>query len=251
MIFEIPTSSVLRHRTSGPLLLLLLFGAACTAAQNPPENEGEANVAPGINARYKSASLDVDHWVERFSGESREVYVARYEVLEALGLEPGDRIADVGAGTGLYTQLLAESVGPQGRVYAVDISRPFLDFIAENAAADGLDNVTTVLGEDRTSNLPAAAVDVIFHCDTYHHFEFPKTMTADLARALAPGGEMFVLDFERIPGVSSDFILGHVRADKATVISEIETSGFELVEEVDLEGLSENYLLKFRKVDAP
>ncbi len=65
------------------------------------------------------------------------------------------------------------------------------------------------------------------------------------------GGDMFVVDFERIPGLSSNFILGHVRAPKATVIAEIEASGFKLVEEIDLKGLKENYLLRFRKVATP
>ena len=72
-------------------------------------------------------------------------------------------------------------------------------------------------------------------------------MVQDLSRALVAGGEMFVLDFERIEGVSSDFALSHVRAGKEVVISEIESSGFVLVEEIDLPGLEENYLLRFRK----
>ncbi|MCB1036811.1 MAG: methyltransferase domain-containing protein, partial [Acidobacteria bacterium] len=190
-------------------------------------------------------------WVGRFSSESREVFVARFKVLKALGLKPGQRVADVGAGTGLYTRLLAKAVGPAGKVYAVDISQPFLDLIAADAAAAGLANVTTVLGEDHSARLPDASVDVVFHCDTYHHFEYPRSMTRDLARALRPGGEMFVLDFERIPGISSAFILNHVRASKETVISEIEASGFELVEELDLPSLEENYLLRFRKSRSP
>lgn len=235
---------------SGPLLMLLLLATGC-AAQGPrggQEGPGdETNVAPGINEKYTADDINVESWVERFSGESREVYVARAEVLDALGLEPGDRVADVGAGTGLFTQPLAAAVGSQGKVYAVDISKPFLDLIAANAAADGLAQVETVLGEDRTSNLADASVDVVFHCDTYHHFEYPKTMTRDLARALGPGGKMFVLDFERIPGTSSPFILRHVRAAKQAVIAEIEASGFDFEEEIELPGLEENYLLRFRK----
>ena len=257
MQLKAPRHPLMLPGLASPLLALLLI-AACATKGLPPDSppsedpgagpaSEETSVAPGINSRYTADNVDLDRWVSRFSGESREVYVARFEVVEALGLEPGDRIADVGAGTGLYTQLLANSVGPSGKVYAVDISQPFLDFIAENAAEDGYENVETILGEDHTSNLPDASVDVIFHCDTYHHFEYPKTMTADLARALAPGGEMFVIDFERIPGVTSSFLLGHVRADKETVTSEIEASGFELVEQIHLEGLSENYMLRFRK----
>ena len=72
-------------------------------------------------------------------------------------------------------------------------------------------------------------------------------MNKDLARSLVSGGDLYVLDFERIEGVSSDFILGHVRAGKEVVISEIESSGFVFVEEIDMPDLKENYLLHFSK----
>ena len=208
----------------------------------------EQNVAPTINERFKNPELDVEMWADRFSGESREVFTARFEVLEALGLRSGQRVADVGAGTGLYVKLFAQAVGAEGRVYAIDIAQKFLDFVDENAKADGLTQVTTLLGADRTTHLPTQSVDVVFHSDTYHHFEYPMTMSRDLARALVDGGDMFVLDFEKVPGQSSDFVMGHVRAGKETVIEEIESSGFKLVREIDVVGLDENYLLHFRKV---
>ena len=244
-------------RTLLLIWVLFLFGCAAPdpsveSATPAPDGEptdvaGETNVNPDINRGYKSPELDVERWAERFTGESREVFSARFEVLAALGLEPGDRIADIGAGTGLYVQLFAQSVGPNGKVYAVDIAGPFLKFIEESAAADGLTNVTTVLGKDKTSNLPDGSVDVVFHSDVYHHFEFPLTMNQDLARALTDGGELFVLDFERIPGITREWTLNHVRAGKEVVRTEIESSGFTFVEEVELPGLEENYLLRFRK----
>lgn len=234
------------------LLVLCLCASGCAVPEAPPAPAAplapqEQNVSPDINDNYKSPELDVERWAERFSGESREVFAARFEVLAAIALEAGDRIADVGAGTGLYTQLFAETVGPKGQVYAVDIAEPFLKFIAENATADGLTNVQTVLGEDRTSRLPAGSVDVIFHCDTYHHFEYPMSMNRDLARALVDGGELFVLEFERIPGVTPDWVLEHVRAGKAVVREELEGSGFTFVEELAVPGLKDNYLLRFKK----
>lgn len=236
-----------RAPIAGALSLVLL--AACAAAPDAMSDAaGEANVAPDINTNYRDPSLDAQMWAERFEGESREVFVARYDVLEALGLEPGDRIADLGAGTGLYTKIFAEAVGPEGEVYAIDIAEPFLEFIAENAAADGLTNVTTVLGADRSTNLDDGAVDAVFTSDVYHHFEYPLSMNADIARSLAPGGEYIVVDFERIPGVSTEFVLGHVRAGKETVIEEVTSQGFEFVEEVEFDAFEETYFLRFRKL---
>jgi len=225
--------------------------AACsnepTVLSSPGASTAEQNVRPEINNSFKDPDVRVRTWAARFSGESREVFSQRHEVLAALNLQPGDRIADIGAGTGLYVKLFAETVGEAGKVYANDISQPFLDFIRENATSDGLTNVETVLGADKTSGLPDASVDVIFHSDVYHHFEYPRSMVRDLARMLVAGGEMFVLDFERIEGVTPQRLLDHVRAGKEVVIEEIESSGFQLVEEVELANLQENYLLRFKK----
>ena len=241
----------MHHSFRSLCLVITMCIVACTNVGDKPATSGvlaeEANVQPDINNTYKDPDLDPEMWAERFTGESREVFAQRNKVLAALKLQSGDRIADIGAGGGLYVKLFAEAIGPEGLVYAVDIAQPFLDFIQENARADNLENVKTVLGEDKTSNLPDASVDVIFHSDTYHHFEYPRTMVQDLSRALVDGGEMFVLDFERIEGFSSEVTLNHVRADKEVVISEIESAGFILVEEIDLPELKENFLLRFRK----
>lgn len=228
--------------------LLLLPGFAALAQPQPATAPpAEPAVRPDINETYRSPTLDPGRWAANFSHPSREAFAAREAVVAAMALERGDHVADIGAGTGIFVPLFAAAVGAEGRVYAVDIARPFLDWIAQRAAASGLANVTTILGEDDTSNLPPGTLDVIFHSDTYHHFERPVALTRDHARALKRHGELFVLDFERIEGVSSDFILGHVRAGKETVIAEIESAGFELVGEIELPELRENYLLHFRK----
>jgi ubiquinone/menaquinone biosynthesis C-methylase UbiE len=202
----------------------------------------EASVAPTINQNFKSADLDVEGWATRFTGESREAFHARMDVLKALGLKPGDTVADVGAGTGLYTRLFAQTVGPKGKVYATDIAPKFLAYIAQNAAKDGLKNVQTIQGGDRSTNLPPASVDVVFHSDVYHHFEFPDAINADIRRALKADGRLYVLELSKTGGQSS-----HVRAPKENVIAEIEKSGFRLVEQVNVPGLRDNYLLHFRK----
>lgn len=234
-----------------PALATAQSGAAATAPSRPAmpaaPASAERSVRPGINDPYRDPRLNVRELAEGFAGESREAYAARFDVLRAMALKPGQRIADIGAGTGIYVPLFAGAVGPRGRVYAVDIAPPLLKWIEATAKRQGLAQVTTVLGTDRTTNLAEASVDVVFSSDVYHHFEYPQTMLADLSRALVSGGTMYVLDFERIEGVSSDWILGHVRAGKETVIREIEAAGFELVREVDLPVLRENYLLQFRK----
>lgn len=218
--------------------LLLTLAPISSGLSQTPEN----NVAPTINSNFKSTELDVESWATRFTGESREVFHARHDVVKALQLKPGEAIADIGAGTGLYTRLFAGAVGPTGHVYATDIAPPFLAYIAANAKKDGLKNVTTIQGGDRDTNLKEASVDVAFSSDVYHHFEYPLTMNASIRRALKPGGRLYVLEMEK-----SGSQTAHVRAPKPDVIAEIEKSGFKLVEQVPVPGLKDNYLLQFRK----
>jgi len=225
-----------------PLLFVTLLSPLALLAQ-------EESVKPGINEKFLDRKLKPDEWVQRFEVESREVYSARMEVLEACGIEPGDFIADVGAGTGLYTQVFAEATGAEGWVYAVDINPRFLEHIQRQAAAHEHANVTTVLCPEKSIALPHNSVDVVFICDTYHHFEYPAASLASILTALRPGGKLVVIDFERIPGVTSDWIMNHVRAGKEVFSQEIVDAGFTLETEKDLEGLEENYFLIFRKPD--
>ena len=182
---------------------------------------------------------------EIFEGESRELFPARNEILAATGVRPGMRIADIGAGTGLYTRLFADATGEKGWVYAVDISTRFLEHINERSAAQR--NVTAVLGQQDSVRLPPGSIDLAFLCDTYHHLEYPEASLQSIHEALAKGGVLVVVDFERIPGQSRDWVLGHVRAGKEVFRKEIEKAGFQFLEEKKVPGLQENYLLRFRK----
>jgi predicted methyltransferase len=112
-------------------------------------------------------------------------------------------------------------------------------------AAEGLAQLRTVLGGERDARLPAGGVDLVFTSDTYHHFEYPQAMLASLHAALKPGGRLVVIDYERIPGDPTPWILGHVRAGRETVMAEIEAAGFGLLRSHDF--LRENYFLEFRR----
>lgn len=212
----------------------LLFAASAGAQQT--------DVA-GLNERYKDPDLQVEVWVGRFESEGREVFDFREEIVASIGLEPGQAIADVGAGTGLYEPLFAAAVGAAGTVYAVDIVPRFIEHIATKAAEQNLTQIETVLGDDRSTGLAEGSVDVVFVCDTYHHFEDHEAMLASIHQALRPGGRFVVVDYERIePRIE------HIRADKAQFTAEIEANGFRLTEEVEIEGMVENYVLHFERI---
>src|SRR5690606_17872941 len=174
------------------LSLLLLTG--CLVAVSSAQ---EKSVKPGINDAFRSPNAQ--EFVERFETESREVFQHRRKILEACRIEPGQTVADIGAGTGLFTRMLSDAVGDKGRVIAVDIAKEFLDHIQATSAKLGQKNVETVLCTADSTELPENSVDVAFICDTYHHFEFPLKTMASLRRALKPGGRVIVIDFHRIP----------------------------------------------------
>lgn len=221
-----------------------VLGSASTAGSSAPA--AEEDVRPGINENFLDPTMNVQEWVQRFEGESREIYSARTRIARACGFAPGMDIADVGAGTGLFTFLFAQDVGRDGTVYAVDISPKMIEHIGERSAERGMTQVRPVLASVRECNLAADSVDAVFVCDTYHHFNYPMTTLASIRSALRLGGSLIVVDFERIPGVSREWTLGHVRAGKEVFRQEIEDAGFVFVEEIEVEGLEENYFLRFR-----
>ena len=108
-------------------------------------------------------------------------------------------------------------------------------------------NITGVLCNENSTNLPANSVDVAFICDTYHHFEFPAETMASIHRALKKNGHLIMIDFNRIEGLTREWLMDHVRANKETFRSEIEAVGFKLETEKKIDGFKENYFLKFIK----
>ena len=210
------------------------------------QQTAETSVNPGINDNFLQPNLDIEQWMGRFEVESREVFAARQQVLQAVGLQPGQCIADIGAGTGLYTGLFSQATGQDGWVYAVDIAPSFVQHIRDRVAADRLANVSVALCAADSITLPPDCVDIAFVCDTYHHFEFPQKTLASIHRALKPQGELVVIDFERIPGQSREWLINHVRAGKKEFRGEIELAGFEFIKEEPIEGFRENYFLRFR-----
>ena len=159
----------------------------------------------------------------------------------------GATVADVGSGTGLFIPYLAEKTGTGGTVIAVDIVPKFLDHVRQKAAERNLKHVETHLCAEDSIKLPRNSLDVIFTCDTYHHFEYPAHTLKSMFEAMKKGGMLYVIDFERVEGVSREWIMGHVRAGKSVVKEEITSAGFQFVEEITPECLEENYLIRFTK----
>jgi SAM-dependent methyltransferase len=223
------------------VLLLLAWAPSRLPAQ-------EAGAPAELNRPFQAP--DISSFAARFETESREVFANRDAIVAWLGLKPGMAVADVGAGTGAFTVPIARAVGASGTVFALDISPEFIRHIAERTETDGLANVVPVVCTQRSARLPARSVDLVFLCDTYHHFEHPAESLASIRKALRPGGSLVLIEFDRHDG-ASDFIKNHVRANPAEFTREIEAAGFRRVDSPPITGLKENFAARFRLADSP
>lgn len=165
-------------------------------------------------------------WLER---EDRYEEEQPELVLEAMKLEPGDVVADVGTGTGFYARQLARAVAPGGRVYGVDIQPEMLEFLRQLSEDEGVSGIVPVLAEPDDPKLPEGELDWILLADVYHEMAEPEPVLAKMRRALAPEGKVALLEY-RVEDGSGD----HIKADHAMsvrqVLSEWKPAGFDLVE---------------------
>jgi ubiquinone/menaquinone biosynthesis C-methylase UbiE len=218
----------------------VIFVCACLTAVVAAQ---ESSVKPGINDSYDKTT--VEKKVKQFERANRDVVQKQNDILDICLLKPGMDVADVGAGSGLFTRLFAAKVKPQGKVYAVDITRKFIEHIERTCKEQNIKNVEGVVCPPHSINLKPNSVDLVFTCNTYHHFEYPQKTLASVHAALRKGGRLIVIDFSKKEGVGPKWVMGHVRAGKKTVTDEITKAGFKLIDEVPL--MKAQYVLRFEK----
>lgn len=206
----------------------------------------EKNVNPGINQHYENANPAI--WRDVFESNRREIFIRRHDILRALELKSGMDVADVGAGTGFFSLMFAKQVAPDGKVYAVDITENFVKDIEQRARDAGIKNITGIQNNPRSTELPKDSVDLVFICDTYHHFEYPFSTLASIRKALRDDGKLVIVDFIRKPGFSSLWVMDHVRAGSDVVIKELEALGFRFSARKDF--MQSQYFLEFVKQPA-
>ena len=142
------------------------------------------------------ASRPAEEWKKTLEQASRVDNLKVDEIVTRVALKPGQVVADLGAGTGLFSVPLAKAVGSSGRVYAVDIDKGFFPHITEKAGEQHLTNVKTVLGEFTDPKLPARDVDLAFMHDVLHHVQDRATYIRNAARYLKPSGRFVVVDYK-------------------------------------------------------
>ena len=212
------------------LLVSLASTAACAQDTHPVTHRA---IAPVMTA-------DSADWLERPEREAEEHPRA---AIEALHIPPGSTVADVGAGSGYLSRMLAQTVGSSGLVYASDIQPRMIELLKDNMARAHVTNYRAVVGTETDPHLPAGRIDLILMADVYHEFSHPREMLRSMRQALKPGGRLVLLEYRK-----EDPQVPIKEAHKMSVKmvrQELEPEGFEF--ERTIESLPRQHILIFRK----
>jgi ubiquinone/menaquinone biosynthesis C-methylase UbiE len=152
-------------------------------------------------------------------------------MLKALHIAPGDTVCDMGCGNGFYTVPLSRLVGPEGRVYAVDVQGEMLTLLRARLRKEKIGNVKPILGDFWDPKLPAGKVDLILLVDVYHEFSYPEPMLRAMRNSLKPTGRLALVEF-RLEDPEVPIKLLH-KMSKAQILTEFSPNGLKLVEEFD------------------
>lgn len=199
-----------------------------------------------VTAVPSSAQLGgrpAEEWIKTLDGPQRIADLKIGEVVSALKLQPGQIVADIGAGTGLFEVPLAQAVGPTGRVYAVEIDAGFFPEIRKRVAAAQVTNVETVLGKFTDPALPVKNIDLALFHDVMHHVQERAAYIKTLTAYLAPSGRIVVVDYDGTAGPhSTDPTL---QVPREQLVGWMKDAGLRQVEDVKL--FKDKYYLAFAR----
>jgi 2-polyprenyl-3-methyl-5-hydroxy-6-metoxy-1,4-benzoquinol methylase len=189
---------------------------------------------PPAKKKYKGRQIaDTMHylgagWLTR---EERQREEDCAMLLEALEIQPGQTVCDMGCGNGFYTLQMAKRVGEQGKVLAVDIQPEMLHLLSERAKAEEIANIEPIIGTVIDPNLPPDSVDLILLVDVYHEFSHPEQMLRAMRKALKPRGRIALAEF-RLEDPNVPIKLLH-KMSKEQILKEFPPNGFKLVRQFD------------------
>jgi predicted methyltransferase len=203
----------------------VVVGVSATAAVGAAASTAQA---PQTAQEVHRLHTDPAAYIKALEDPARDAYQKPHEVLTALGLKPGEVIADIGAGSGYFTLRLAHHVGPTGRVYGVDISPDMIRHLNQRVRDSGLANVSTILALPNDPLLPQP-VDRFFFVDVWHHIEDHAGYLALMKKQLKPGGQVVMIDFHK-----KELPVGPpagMKIAREDLITEMDAHGFQLSRE--------------------
>ena len=187
-----------------------------------------AAVAPSF---AQLAPRKADAWVATLEGPQRVASQKIDQVLARLSLKPGMVVADIGAGSGLFSRPLAQAVAPSGKVYAVDIQQDLLDYINKRSQQAGIRNIDTVLGGYDDPRLPARDIDLAFINDVLHHIRDRAVYLKALGAYLKPSGRIAIIEMNKDDPDTPHRSQPELLVSRAQILDWMSAAGFKLVGE--------------------
>ena len=183
----------------------LLIGAIAISASGKFQDGGRYvkmtdHDPDGIGVSYMGREIaqvmghEAADWLDRPERENEE---APSMLVRSLHLQHGTKIADIGAGSGYLSFMMAKYVGPSGKVYAEDIQPEMLEIVKNKAAQNGIQNVEPWLGTVTDPQLPADSMDLMIMVDVYHEFDHPYEMVQNMVKELKTGGRLVFVEYRK------------------------------------------------------
>jgi protein-L-isoaspartate O-methyltransferase len=177
---------------------------------------------------------------EQLESASQAVFRYRVAIVGLLQLKPGMTAADIGAGSGFLSRVMAQQVGPSGRVFATERDPKMVAYVADRARAEGLANVVAVQEKEAATGLEPATVDAVAVVNAFSGFSKPREMVESIAATLKPGGTLLIVDLPREgQGPSATGI------DADDVVALVTAAGFARISESTV--VPGQYAIRFRK----
>ena len=203
------------------------IGSLCVAAvliAVPARAQQHGGQKPGAMDHMDHKFDDPERYAKSFDDPARDAWQMPARVIEALALKPGQKVADVGAGTGYFSVRLARAAAAP-KVFAVDLEPKMVEHLTKRAAAEGLKNITAVQASTTSPHLPEP-VDVVLVIDTYHHIGNRPAYFEALKAKLTPGGRLAIVDFRKGGGEGGP--PDHFRFTPEQITGELAQAGYVL-----------------------
>lgn len=207
------------------MLLIIILAALALLPANITAQDAVSRDASQMHRLHN----DPKAYIGALEDPQRDAYQKPHEVLTALNLKPGEVIADIGAGSGYFTFPIAHHLGPEGKVYAVDVSPDMILHLNRRIRDLKTTNVVSVLADPDDPLLPEQSVNRFFICDVWHHIENPSKYLGMIKKMLKPGGQVIMIDFHK-----KELPFGppmKMKIAREDLIKQMESNGFRLAKE--------------------
>jgi ubiquinone/menaquinone biosynthesis C-methylase UbiE len=203
-----------------------------------PSFDGTGKVYMGREIAQVMGHQGAD-WLERPDRATEE---QPQKMVAAIGLKSTDVVADIGAGTGYISQLIAKQV-PEGKVLAVDVQPEMIELLKQRINKDKIANIQPQLGTEKSPELAPESIDLAIMVDAYHEFGYPQEMMTGIVSALKPGGRVVLTEYRGEDPLV--FIKPHHKTTQKQIQQEMKAVGLKLLKNESV--LPQQHLLFFEK----